>query len=154
MSNLYLKCELDIFLSDQPAVNKLEEKYKDGIEYSIYLNCLTKLENREITIRFELEQSNLVQGKFKHKLIGTDLNVICKGIFKVDVRTNYRKVFLSKDEKWIFGSFGNYEQDLHQLTVKEGLDGEIYRYKMRGEEKEGIRYPVIVKTNDRKKNLI
>ena len=62
MSNLYLKCELDIFLSDQPAVNKLEEKYKDGIEYSIYLNCLANLENREITIRFELEPSNLVQG--------------------------------------------------------------------------------------------
>ena len=60
----------------------------------------------------------------------------------------------SKDEKWIFVSFGNYEQGLHELNVKGSFDGEIYRYKMRGEEKEGIRYPVIVETNDRKKNLI
>jgi len=86
-------------------------------------------------------------------LIHFDFPIKIKGVFIVNVRSNYKSIFLDNEKKWIFSAFGYYSQGLTDLTVEAGLEAEKYEYIGHGEKIEDIRYLIDVVTAEKRKSL-
>jgi len=152
MPNLFLTLDLDFKLQDKEGNKLVSENYKSDADYNLSITVRSE-KNTDLDIAFEIESKNSEGGTLTHQLKDSNLEISCQGIFKINVKESYVPDVLDKNALWLFGSFGNYEQGLTRLEVKDGLKEEKYEYLRQGKTETDIRYPLDVKTDKSKKNL-
>lgn len=151
MTSVFIKISAEFVLKDaegaeMPIVKKLKD---DG--YGAL--CADILLPSGVFLAFRLMPDSLAEGDFTVIPVGKKLKVKCDGIFKVALKPDHLEVFLNTSSKWIYGGLKDRYLTTFDADVDDGLSSEVYTYKNRFGEGEGIRYLISVKTGTKAKDL-
>jgi len=151
MANVFIKISEEFLLKDSedaetPIVKRLKDHEYGAIGADILLPS-------GVFLAFRLTLDNLVEGDFTVTPIDKKLKVKCDGIFKLAVKPDHLEDFLNTDSKWVYGGLMDKYLTIFDADVEDGLKSEVYKYKNRFGEGEGIRHLISVKTGTKAKDL-